>query len=83
VHEIYPSDEWEIKMSELEIDLLLLYYSFSDQYGRVDILGAAQFALKNFGYIINKDPFTIDQRHFDFLMDKKLIPDTRQLLKDI
>lgn len=68
-----------VDITELELDMLLLYYTFSDQYGRVDIQSAATFAIKTFGYVIKQDPMTISQEHIDVLMDKGVLPDTRQL----
>lgn len=70
-------------MTDLEIDVLLLYFTFSDQFGRVDVLEAANYAAKKLGYIINRDPFTIDQRHVDILMDRGIIPDTRVIFNKI
>lgn len=69
-----------INVSELELDMLLLYYTFADQYGRVDMQAAASFATKTFGYVINQDPITIGQTHVDVLMDRGCIPDTRAIL---
>lgn len=68
-----------VDITELELDMLLLFYTFSDQYGRVDIQSAATFAIKTFGYVIKQEPMTISQEHIDVLMDKGVLPDTRQL----
>lgn len=64
-------------VSDLEIDLLHLFYCYSDQMGRVDTVAAADYAQRRLGYIISKKPFTLDQRHIDLLMDRGDIPDTR------
>lgn len=77
-----PTD-WNSSVTDLEIDMLLLYYTFSDQYGRVDVLEAANYAAKILGFIINRDPFTIDQRHVDILMDRGVIPDVRVIFNKI
>lgn len=70
-------------VTDLEIDVLLLYFTFSDQYGRVDVTSAADYAASKFGYIINKTPFTLDQRHLDILMDRQIIPDVRVIFNKI
>lgn len=77
-----PSD-WSSNVSDVEIDVLLLYFTFSDQYGRVDIIEAANYAARKLGYIINRDPFTIEQKHLDILMDKQIVPDVRVIFNKI
>ena len=67
-------------MTDLEIDLLLLYFTFSDQYGRVDTVGAAHYAAKKLGVLMNREhKFTLNQNHIDALMNHGVIPDTREL----
>lgn len=70
-------------VSDLELDLLLLYFTFSDQYGRVDTLGAANFAAANLGVLIPRLPFKLDQRHLDLLMDRGVLPDVRVIFNKI
>jgi hypothetical protein len=70
-------------ISDLELDLLLLYYTYSDQHGRVDTLSAANFAAARFGVLIPRVPFKLDQRHVDVLMDRGLLPDVRVIFNKI
>ena len=70
-------------ISELELDLLMLYYTFADQMGRVDIIAAATYAAYNFGVLIPTIPLKLEQKHLDVLMDKEIIPDIRLLFNKI
>ena len=70
-------------VTDLEIDVLLLYFTFSDQFGRVDVTSAADYAATKLGYIIKREPFTLDQRHLDILMDRQILPDVRVLFNKI
>jgi hypothetical protein len=75
--------EWTESISDLEIDMLLLYFTFSDQFGRVDVLEASNYAAKKLGFIISKEPFTISQQHLDILMDRGVLPDVRMIFNKI
>ena len=65
------------EISQLELDLLLLFYTHSDKLGRVDIARVQQFAREKQGIMLPSTPFTIEQKHVDVLMDHGLLPDTR------
>lgn len=69
------------EIPELEIDLLLLLYTFSDQYGDVDIIRAKTWAWDKLGVHIPNNSFTINQEHIDLLMDVGVVPDIRSILK--
>ena len=71
---------FENNTSKLEMDILFVFYSFSDQYGRVDIPAAKQWAYQRLGITIPDKPFTLTQKHINTLMDAKLVPDTRQMI---
>lgn len=71
------------KVTKLEVDLLLLFYNLSDQNGKVDIQNAALWAKNKLGVDIPNTPFTLTQRHFDFLMDRGVIPDTRIMIQKL
>lgn len=75
--------EWDGSVTEGEIDMLLLYYTFSDQYGRVDVLEAANYAARKLGVIIDRTPVSITQDHCDLLMDRQIIPDVRVIWNKI
>jgi hypothetical protein len=68
------------EISQLELDLLLLFYTYSNQFGTVDIDFCAKFAADKMGVFILKQPFQFTQEHLDCLMDNGLVPDTRELL---
>lgn len=70
-------------ISDLELDVLLLYYNFSDQWGRVDTISAANFAASKFGILLHPNSFQFEQAHLDILMDKGIVYDTRLLLNKI
>lgn len=67
-------------IKKLELDLLLLYYTFSDQYGKVDTERAQRWAKEHVGIHISSSPFTITQEHIDLLAEAQLIPDVLPLL---
>ena len=70
-------------ISDLELDLLLLYYNFADQWGNVNTAAAANWAATNFGIVLHQDKFKLDQRHLDILMEREILPDIRLLLNKI
>lgn len=70
-------------ISDLEIDVLLLYYQFSDQWGRVDTISAANFAASKYGIVLHQKSFQLSQQHMDTLMDRGVIVDTRDLFKKV
>jgi hypothetical protein len=67
-------------VTKLETDLLLIFYNFSDQFGVVDVKTASIWAKKKLGVQIPLKPFTLKQKHFDYLMNRGVIPDTRTLM---
>jgi hypothetical protein len=70
-------------LSKLELELLLLFYNFSDQRGVVDTQAARIWAKNKLGVFIPDSPFTLLQEHFDILMDSGMVPDTRQLMSNL
>ena len=66
--------------TEIDLGILLLYYTFSDQYGEVDMPLAKQWAMAQFGIEIKDDYFYVEQHHLNLLMDKEIIPDIRPML---
>lgn len=71
------------KVSKLEIELLMIFYNLSDQYGNVNIVKAKKWASDKLGIEIPNKPFTLQQKHFNILMDSGAIPDTRDMLNFI
>ncbi len=70
-------------VTKVKVDLLLIFYNFSDQYGVVDIQKAAVWAKNKLGVNIPNKPFTLTQQHFNFLMDRGVIPDTRTMMQKL
>lgn len=68
-------------LSTLEIDLLLLFYTFSDQYGKVDMRLASAYASAKLGVILPNRQVVIRQKHIDALIDAGQIPDTKSIFK--
>jgi hypothetical protein len=70
-------------ITKLELDLLLLYYTFSDDEGKVDMPAVQQWAKTKFGIFIPPKQFMLTQEHVDVLMDNEIIPDTRSIIKKV
>jgi hypothetical protein len=70
-------------LSELEVDLLLLFYTFSDQNGRVDMKTAASWAKTKLGVTLPSRQLFIKQKHVDALVKAGLLPDISDVLKKI
>jgi hypothetical protein len=70
-------------LSELEVDLLLLFYTFSDQNGRVDMKTAASWAKTKLGVTLPSRQLFIKQKHVDALVEAGLLPDISDVLKKI
>lgn len=81
--DIDKNNTFDNNISDLEIDVLLLYYNFSDQWGRVDTIQAGNYAAAQFGIILHQNSFQLDQQHLDALMDRGIIYDTRLLFNKI
>jgi len=74
-----PSEESRLP-TQLELDLLFLYYNFADQNGVVDIKRAQLWAFNKLGVLIDDTPLTLQQQHIDLLMDAGMVPDLREVL---
>lgn len=66
--------------SKLELEILVVFYAFSDQYGNVDIPTAKKYIHKKFGVTIPDKPFVLTQQHINTLTDAQLIPDIRKMM---
>lgn len=67
-------------VTKLEKDILFIFYSFSDQYGKVDIQAAKHWAYQKLGVTIPDTPFKFTQEHMNLLVEDSLVPDIRQPL---
>lgn len=70
-------------VTPLEIDLLLLFYTFSDQYGKVNVRAANTWAKQKFGLTLQDVPFTFEQKHLNLLMDSDVLYDIRPIINKI
>lgn len=70
-------------LSELEADLLLLFYTFSDQYGKVDMKTVSSWAKSKMDVTLPPRQIFIKQKHIDALMNIGVIPDSRDIMKNI
>lgn len=68
---------------KIELDLLLLFYTFSDQYGNVDIRKCQQWAKERMGIYLPDSPFQFTQEHVDVLVRHKLVPDAMEIIDKI
>lgn len=70
-------------VTPLEIDILLIFYIFADQFGKVDIIAANAWAKERFGITLEDVPFKFGQQHLNMLMDSEILYDIRPLLNNI
>jgi len=68
---------------KIELDLLLLFYTFSDQYGNVDIRKCQQWAKERMGIYLPDSPFQFTQEHVDVLVRHNLVPDVMIIIDKI
>ena len=69
--------------TDLELDMLLLFYTLSDQYGRVDVVRARTFLFQQYGILIPDAPITIKEHQVQALIDAGMLPDVRDHLERI
>jgi citrate lyase alpha subunit len=68
------------KYSELELNLLFVFYCYSDQFGKVDTLYVRDFVRTNLGLTLPHKQIFINQTHIDALVAAKLVPDVSKIL---
>jgi hypothetical protein len=68
---------------DIDIAILMIFYNFSDQYGKVDMVSAKEWANKKLGIIIKDNDFQLSQDHIDVLMDQEVIVNSRDMIKRI
>lgn len=69
------------EISPLELDLILFFYTFADQYGKVSVDRARAFVEKRWGITLPNKPITISQIHLDVLVEHNLIPDINLIIE--
>lgn len=68
------------KLSPLELDVLLIFYLFCNQYGVVDMDAARSWAKSEFDLTLPERAYTLTQRHVDILTLEGKIPNISQPL---
>jgi hypothetical protein len=71
------------QLTELELDMLLLFYTLSDQYGNVDVVRARTFLYQHYGILIPEKPIRLKPHHLQALTDHGLLPDVNDALTRI
>lgn len=66
--------------TKIELDVLFVFYTFSNQYGIVDTDSARNWAKNKLGIDLPDIPFKLTQAHINALMDANLVPDTRRMI---
>lgn len=66
--------------SELELNLLFIFYCHSDQFGKVDTLVVRDFVRSNLGMTLPHRQIFINQAHVDALTQANFIPDIKPIL---
>ena len=69
--------------TDLELDMLLLFYTLSDQYGRVDVVRARTFLFQQYGILIPDTPITVKDHHVQALVNAGMLPDVKDHLERI
>ena len=69
--------------TDLELDMLLLFYTLSDQYGRVDVVRARTFLFQQYGILIPETPITIKEHHVQALVAAGMVPSVMDHLERI
>jgi hypothetical protein len=67
----------------IELDLLLLFYTFSDQYGNVDFKKCQQWAKNAMGVYLPDSSFKFSQEHVEVLVNHGILPDVMELINAI
>lgn len=66
--------------SELELNLLFIFYCHSDQFGKVDTLLVRDFVRTNLGLTLPHRQIFIHQEHVDALVKANFVPDITTIL---
>lgn len=71
------------EISKLELDLLMVFFTFSDQWGNVDMLKVSEFTQQKMNLVIQNKPFTLTQEHMEVLIKNQMVPDISPVLQPI
>ena len=70
-------------MTEVELDMLLLFYTLSDQYGNVDVARTRTFFYQHYGILLPNQQICLKPHHVQALVDHGMIPDVNDTLARI
>lgn len=68
---------------DIDVAILMLFYHFSDQYGKVNMKAAKEWANTKLGIILKDHEFNFTQAHLDFLINQEVIFDTTNIMSKI
>lgn len=71
------------QLTNLELDMLLLFYTMSDQYGKVDIVRARAFLQQQYGILIPDKPINVTAEQVQSLVNAGILPDVADHLTRI
>lgn len=71
------------QLTDLELDMLLLFYTLSDQYGKVDVVRARAFLQQQYGILIPDTPITVTAEQAKALVDAGMLPNVADHLTRI
>ena len=71
------------EISKLELDLLMVFFTFSDQWGNVDMGKVCEFTKQKMNLVIQNKPFSLTQEHMDILIKNQMVPDISQIINKI
>jgi citrate lyase alpha subunit len=71
------------KLSNFATNLLVIFYNFSDQFGKVDMQTVTKYLKEKHNISIPLSPVTITQDHIDYLVSINKLPDVKNFLLEI
>ena len=71
------------EISKLELDLLMVFFSFSDQWGNVKMDQVCEFTRQKMNLVISNKPFKLTQEHMDVLIAHQMVPDIGKIVDDM
>ena len=71
------------EISKLELDLLMVFFTFADQWGNVDMGKVCEFTKQKMNLVIQNKPFTLTQEHIDVLAQHQMVPDVSSIFDKI
>lgn len=70
----------QAQLTELELDMLFLFYMLADQFGNVDVQRARALIFHRHGVLIPDKPIKLMPHHARALIDHGVLPDVSDIL---